>query len=56
MLAHILLEYLDFANMCEERNKTPGCTLNALVGLGKVRMEGNVPHGEDPQVLQSELN
>lgn len=56
MLAHILLEYLDFVNIRKERTETPGRTLNSLVGLGKVGMEGNVPHGEDPLVLQSELN
>lgn len=31
-------------------------SLNSLVGLGKVGMEGKVPHCENPLLLQSELS
>lgn len=40
--------------MHEERFEVPGRSVPW--DLGKVGMEGNVPRGEDPLVLHSELN
>lgn len=42
--------------MYEEKHEATGHILNPLVGLGKVGIEENVPHSEDPLVLQSGLN